>query len=355
MAGVTPGAVDKRSLAMLGLTLALGVAGGLGANAAGLPAGLMSGAMAAVAVAAIAGVPVWIPDTLRQVAFVAIGIVLGASVTPETLALLPRWPASLAGLAVCVAVLMVVLPAYLVRVHGLDVTTARMATFPGAFSYVLGLSIEYGADTRRVAIIQTLRLALLIVVIPVAVHVTTPQGESPGPDLEIIAWGSYAALFMVCAAASFAGQRIGVPSAAFVVPVFVSVAAYGVGLVEGRSPDIVAWPALIVLGTLIGARFAGTAFSFLKASVKMGAANLMIAVLISLGFAAAISWLLDLPLVQVWLAFSPGGMDTMTVLAFSLGVDPAFVAGHQFLRFIALNLMVPFLFRRVQREPGGKP
>ena len=52
-----------------------------------------------------------------------------------------------------------------------------------------------------------------------------------------------------------------------------------------------------------------------------------------------------LPFVQVWLAYAPGGFDAMPVLAFSLGLDPAFVASHQLIRFMAISAALPFLFR----------
>ncbi len=49
---------------------------------------------------------------------------------------------------------------------------------------------------------------------------------------------------------------------------------------------------------------------------------------------------------QVWLAFAPGGLEAMTVLAFTLDTDPAFVAGHQIIRFLAVSMIVPFMLRK---------
>ena len=73
-------------------------------------------------------------------------------------------------------------------------------------------------------------------------------------------------------------------------------------------------------------------------------------------FAWPIAHVLSLPFARVWLAFAPGGIDTMTVLAFALGLDPAFVAG-QLIRLLGLSLVVPFLFKRatIEAQNRAKP
>ena len=128
------------------------------------------------------------------------------------------------------------------------------------------------------------------------------------------------------------------------MPLSVSALAYGLGWVDGGTPYALSWIALVATGALIGVRFSGTTPSFLIESLKLGLTNLLIAGVISFAFAWTFATLVGLPLIQVWLAFSPGGLDTMTVLAFSLGVDPAFVAAHQLARFLGLNLAGPWLF-----------
>ncbi len=53
----------------------------------------------------------------------------------------------------------------------------------------------------------------------------------------------------------------------------------------------------------------------------------------------AVACITSFPFLQVLLAYAPGGVETMTVLSLSLGLDPAFVAGHQLLRFLAVVLI----------------
>ena len=52
------------------------------------------------------------------------------------------------------------------------------------------------------------------------------------------------------------------------------------------------------------------------------------------------------------LAFSPGGLDAMTIMAFSLNLDPAYVGVHQMARYIGLALLMPAVTGYVLRRMG---
>ena len=81
------------------MTLAIGAVGGAVFWLIGMPLAFLSGAAAAVAAAALAAMRSASTVSLRDVFIVLLGLTLGSTVTPETLALLPRWPVTLAGLA----------------------------------------------------------------------------------------------------------------------------------------------------------------------------------------------------------------------------------------------------------------
>ena len=67
-----------------------------------MPAGALLGATAAVAAAALAGLGPTVPDLLRNLAFVIIGLSLGAGITGGILHDIARWPVSLVGLALTI-------------------------------------------------------------------------------------------------------------------------------------------------------------------------------------------------------------------------------------------------------------
>lgn len=90
--------ISKESARRTGVTLAAGTGGGLLFAVAGLPLPFLTGSAAATAAMALVGWRLEVLLPLRQAALILIGAMLGAGVTPETLALLPRWPITLVAL-----------------------------------------------------------------------------------------------------------------------------------------------------------------------------------------------------------------------------------------------------------------
>src|SRR5262245_65541611 len=101
-------------------TLLIGAAGGITFAMLGIPAGLVSGSVLAVAIAALAGRQMGVPTGLQRVCFVLVGILLGAIVTPETLAGMTTWPLSIAVLAVGTTAMIAATKSYLIIFNGGD-------------------------------------------------------------------------------------------------------------------------------------------------------------------------------------------------------------------------------------------
>ncbi len=330
------------------LTLAIAAAGGVLAGTAGIPAGWLAGPMIAVAAAAVLRVPVAMPASLRDGAFVILGTMIGTTVDRRTLESLPEWPVSVAGLVIGIAIMLAVIPAWLHRLHGIDRKTARMCAMPGAMGFVILHAIETGADSRRVAIMQILRLCTMLLMVPglfAVIYGTGPlQTSGDGPPLSWpVALGLVAAGF----AAFPLARRLRLPAPAFFAPMCLSAGLSLTGWFDrGSLPLELMLPALVVSGAAIGSRFRDTSPRYLLESVRAGLGSVVLAVAITGTLAWVVAHITAFPFLQVLLAFAPGGVEMMTVLSLSLGLDPAFVAGHQLLRFLAVCLILPFLVTR---------
>ena len=124
----------------------------------GAPAGLVSGSLLSVAAASLLGRPMMVPRPLSRVLSVLVGISLGAVVTPETLQGLFAFPLSITIMLVSTACMMAATTSYLCYVHGWDAQTALFGASPGALAQVMTLAAEYGADLRKIAIVQVMRV-----------------------------------------------------------------------------------------------------------------------------------------------------------------------------------------------------
>ena len=335
-------------------TLGLGTAGGGLSAALGLPAPWLAGSMMAVAAAALAGAPVNVPAPLRNAAFALLGASMGAAVTPETVAQMRAWPLSIAILAGSVVATMLVASTYLERVHGWDRPTARYSSVPGALTSVLILAATSKADLPRVAVAQSVRLFTLVALMPSLIrlwggdpHAAAFAAPVSGTAPEVTATLAASAL----GAAAMAWLRV--PGGVLLGAMVASAVLHGSGLAGGRLPPWLMVTGFIATGAVIGSRFRGTRLTILRNTVPGALGAVMLALALSALFAAGGQALLGLPFGQLWLAFAPGGVEAMAVMALALQLDPAFVGAHHVLRILGLNMTSPVWGRSPRPPPGA--
>src|SRR2546423_7845694 len=147
-------------------TLAYAATGSAVLGLAGLPDGWLSGAIVGVSAAALSGRPVFVPPQVGRAVYVILGISLGSSVTPETVATMVTWPLSMLALTIAMVGITVSVMAYLKFVLGSPTLDALFAAAPGALAQAMALAQDTGANVRAIAMVQTVRLFILAVALP---------------------------------------------------------------------------------------------------------------------------------------------------------------------------------------------
>lgn len=350
---MTGGAWSASAAARLAATLVLAAAGAAVAAAAGLPAPWLSGSMIATTVASLAGFDTRIPIRLADLTFLIIGLMLGAGVSPELVSGVAAWPLSLVVLLLSVVACFLGVRAFLLHAAGWDRETAFFSAVPGALSYVLAVASLTRADMRRVAVSQSLRVFLLVALLPGLIAAVEPEVTEPLLAAPLSSPLEIAVLAAAGLAVAFLFRLIKAPAPLLVGALAASAVLHGSGAIAGALPEPVVIAAFVVLGALVGSRFIGTELALLR---QIGLASIG-AFLVATGIAALIAVVLalstGLPVDQAIVAFAPGGLDAMTALALALQMDTAYVAAHQLTRFVAIALVLPFLARdALKRGPG---
>ncbi len=333
--------------------LAIGALGGLVFWLLGIPAPWLAGSMMAAIAAVFSGVKVGMPDWLRALSFIFLGIQTGTSVTWDTVDRAAQWPLSIAFLGLTVIAVTWACTAYYVRRSGWDGPTALFASLPGALSLVLLLASGTKADMRRVTIAQCIRLFFLVAALPSVISWMSPEEAFHAGPGEIGSLGDILLLIAVSAAAGYALEWLRVPAGLMLGPMLASAALELSGVIAGAAPASVLIPANVVLGVMIGARFSHFTFTEFREALKEGFSGFLIALVIAMAGAGIASWAGGLPLALTLLAFSPGGLDAMTIMAFALNLDPAYVGAHQMARYIGLALLMPMATAYVLRRMGA--
>ncbi|MBL8573084.1 MAG: AbrB family transcriptional regulator [Hyphomicrobiaceae bacterium] len=336
-------------------TLAIAALGGAAFWAVGAPAPWLSGGTILVAIAAVAGRRMVVPDRLRDVVFILLGISMGGGVSPETLARVGEWPASIAILAVTVILIVVGVVAFFRLVCGWDALSAFFAAVPGALSYVMIAAADAGADVRRIAIAQSVRLVILIAVLPALVVAGTGH-DIPAPTVATGAPFDLPVLIGAGLAGALVAHWLRVPGGLLFGAFVVSAGLHAGGWIVADLPIEATSAGFVVLAGVIGQRFVGITLRELAADALAGLGGFIVGGIIAAAGALAVARVTVIPIEPALVAFAPGALEGMTALAFGLGLDPAYVAAHQLLRFLAISLSIPFVARiytsRVKKNGG---
>lgn len=351
-AAMRPFLPDRETLRRLAETFAVGAVGGTAFQLAGFPAGLVSGSIVAAAAVSLMGRPLMVPADLTRIILIVVGIALGSVVTPETLQGLARYPLSIAVLSVAILCMTAATSSYLRFVHGWNPLSALLGASPGALAQIMAMGTESGADVRGVVVVQTMRVVMLAVGIPLALAVTGLHGPAPiraAAAVETTIPG-LAILIAVSVATAFAFYKIGFSGGWLFGAMLGSAALNGSGLIQARLPWWLANGAMIAMGAVTGSRFAKIDVRMLLSYILASLGSFTVAIAVASGFILIAAQLVAAGPADLVVAFSPGAQDTMMLLALALHLDPVFVGAHHLARYVIVSVGVTFAANLIVRR-----
>ena len=328
-------------------TLVIGAVGAAVAYCLSFPVYVLTGPAIFVSLASLSGVQFAISDKLRDVAFLLIGIGIGAGMNTEATAAFMRWPIAFAVLAVLLVTILKLCKYVLVRFFGFDQRSAVLAATPGHLSFVLGLGAALDLDVAKVAVVQSIRLLALTLLVPlVAILFGVKLGTNILPAGVSMQGIHLLGLIAVSSAVGMVLKRFNIPAAILIGGLITSSFAHAVDLTPGVLPADIALPCFMIMGTLIGTRFSGISLLQLKAALFAGLTITIISVMLCVFAALPIAYILGMPVAHIIVAFAPGGLETMIAMGAVLGANPSFVAACHIARLLFLPLLIPTMLGR---------
>lgn len=340
-------------LGRVALALLVGAVGGALAFTVNFPLAWMMGAMLATTVVAVAGVPIQMYAGFRAIMVAVLGVMLGSSFEPAMLERVVTWSLSLSMLLFYVALSGCVGLWFFRRVAGYDPITAYFSGMPGGLSEMVLTGGAMGGDERVISLTHASRILIVVVVIPFAFRWFHPAAPASvlGPNNHVSAEALDLLILGLCGVVGYACARLmRLPAAALVGPMVLSGVVHLAGLTAARPPVELSAAAQVVVGTAIGCRFAGTRFGLIVRALRYAAGGTALLLSVTMMTAGLLHWVTGLPFASLVLAFSPGGLAEMSLIAFALDVDPAFVATHHVVRIFLVVVFAPLAFR-VWRPP----
>lgn len=336
------------------IAFGLGLVGGACMSWLNGPLPWFIGPMVANAVFAIAGGPTRGPNFLRPAALPILGVVLGSAFLPEIFAKAATWSVALAMIPVFIALSTSLNYLYFRRIARRDPVTAYLSSVPAGINDMILLGEEYGGDTRQIALAQSMRI--MISVLGIALLLVLAKGVSgssaPRPVIGVTDLApSEAILLLTCAALGpLVGRLLRLPARFMLGALLLSAGAHLTGLLHSAPPTLFSLAAQLVLGSCIGARFAGVSPRSAAASLMHGFVSSLLAITVSASVALLAVWLAGLDYFEALLGYSPGGLMEMSLLALAIHESVAYVTIAHTLRYVIVMLTAITLFHRFRRR-----
>ena len=313
----------------------------------GLSAGLLLGPMVAAIAFSARGAGLSLPRPLFVGAQAVIGCLIAGTLDIGTFArVATQWPLFL-GVTAATLGASSLLGYLLSRWRVLPGSTAIWGSMPGAASAMVVMADAFGADARLVAFMTYTRV---VCVAGAASILAAALGAHHGGDWLVTMLAPAPlipslATLAVAGIGAFIGLRLRIPAGALLLPMAAGITLHALGVLRMTLPE----PVLAVSYALVGWRI-GLAFT--RETLALAAKALprvLLSTFVLIGFSAALSLvvarLTGIDAVSAYLAVSPGGLDSVAIIATSVPVDQPFVMAMQALRFLAVLALGPTLAR----------
>jgi len=324
----------------------------------GVPAAFLLGALGAAMVVAGRGGVVKLPDWIFALAQAVVGCLIARSFTPALFVAVGQHFLLFAGVTFSVLLVATALGLVLARLRVLPGSTALWGAFPGAATVMVLLSGSFGGDMRLVAVMQYLRVVVVAVTASLVARLfgLGGGGAHHAAWLAPVAWPSFAACVAIIVFSGLVGPRLKrVPAAPLLLPMVLATVLQDVGWIRVDLPQPLLVASYLVVGWAVGLRF--TRESFREAGHALP--KMLAGIVALVAACAGIGWLVmrvgHVDMLTAYFATSPGGADSIAIIAAGTSVDVAFVMATQMSRFAAVLLLGPALAKRASRLTPSVP
>jgi membrane AbrB-like protein len=340
------------------LLLLVGAAAlGVALHSIDFPAALLIGPMLVAIVAGTCGATIRMPRPLFGLGQAVIGCLVASSIQVEVFSSFATdWPIILFAVLSTLAASSF-LGWSISRLRILPGSTAVWGSAPGGATAMVLMAEAFGADARLVAFMQYLRVVMVTLAAAFVARLWVDTSDMVAPQriwFPPIDWLGLGATVLVTAVSGTVGKLLRLPSPYFLSAVLLAMALHLGGGIPFQIPEWLKAVSYVIVGSAVGLNFTrAVVWNALRVLPQV-----MLSILLLMGFCGAIAWLLSHELgidpLTAYLATSPGGLDSVAIIATaSSHVNLSLVMALQTARLIFVLLFGPALARFVAR--GMKP
>ncbi|MFT5439027.1 MAG: membrane AbrB-like protein [Alphaproteobacteria bacterium] len=318
----------------------------------------MVGPMVAVATINLMGIRVHSIPYGRQLGQVILGSAVSLYFTPPVVAVLGANIGAIVLATVAAFVIGGLGAATLSKASGVDGKSAFFSSIPGGSMAMANLAQKYGAQVPPVAVTHSLRVCLVVIVVPFSLtYGGIPLDASPYIpklpfDLPVL---------IIWLAAGFAvgeiSERLHLHNGYMMMPIFMGAGLTIAGIELSSVPGWMTDFAQLMFGLILGERYERAFFIKHKMFIPFAMINAVFILVASIAVALCLVWAFDLPIATMIIATAPGGLAEMAITAQALQVGVPMVIAFHLFRIVVVNMGTQFIynaFTMLQRRFKGE-
>ena len=218
------------------------------------------------------------------------------------------------------------------------------------------LARHVGFDPAPVVLSQTLRIAFVVLLVPIAVYAIDgwPDRPAAGPPAEFDFFG-HSLLITAAAAGAVLLRLLRISNPWFLGPMAVSAGLTASGVDPHYFPPAALAVAQILLGTWLGSTFRRSIFQTAGRLVGVAFATSLLLLVMTTFVALVAAGLTDFAWEPLVLGAAPGGITEMALTAQFLEQDVALVTAFQLTRVFVLMPNIPWMIALLIRFEASRP
>ena len=299
------------------------------------------------------GVAQW----FRQPVILGLGVLIGATFTDAFFSQMFLWQNTVITMIITTITITALGFVFLTKIRGYDRNLALLCSIPGGQAEAVIIAKETTDKDYVVALFHLVRVVVVFVSTPLLLAFIQGQDAVASSNIALETMPSIFALpsnqlftFMALALGGYGLARLcRLPLPYLLGPLLLSMIVHVSGLAALPRVNEFVILAQLVIGGGVGARLSRVPLQVLARyllDALAASALILSAYLLS---ASAMMLMLGGSFLSFWLAFVPGGLYEVTLLALVFGFDVAFTAAHHTVRTMMIFIGMPVLARRMRK------
>jgi uncharacterized protein len=333
------------------------IAAGSLASLAQVPLPWMIGPLLFASAAGMAGMAVRVPAITRPVGQTVIAGSVGLAFTPAAFVAVSEQFFAMILVTVLTVAAGFLVAAVLMRLARVDVVSASLASVPIGPVETAHMAEKYNVAPGPVVFAQTLRIMLLILIIPPVIIALDGTVDDPGAVLSSMSVEPSGAVLLIALATTGGAlfRKLGIANPFFLGPLAFSAAAAALSLPVSAVPYVILAAAQVLLGVWLGAMFDRELLRNAGGFVIAALVSTILMIALCCAMALGVSAMTGIRWTTMILATAPGSVTEMALTAKILQEGVAMVTAFHLVRIFIILPAAPLIFSVTARLASRYP